>query len=85
MKAINYYLVVEKIKTEQKKIAGLIFTEKTDVDNRYVKAKIISCGDKVEGLKNSDVVFYDKHAGHGIAYADKLYKVIKITDVVLVE
>jgi co-chaperonin GroES (HSP10) len=85
MKAINHYLIVDDIKEEQKKIAGLIFTEKTDVDNRYVKAKIISCGDKVEGLKNSDIVFYDKHAGHGIAYDNKLYKVIKITDIVLVE
>ena len=45
MRAINYYLVVSDIKEEQKKIAGMIFTEKTDVDNRYTKAKIISCGD----------------------------------------
>ena len=85
MKAINYYLIIDDIKEEQKKIAGLIFTEKTDVDNRYIKAKIISCGDKVEGIKDSDVVFYDKHAGHGIDYKEKLYKVIKISDVVLVE
>ena len=85
MKAINYYLIIDDIKEEQKKIAGLIFTEKTDVDNRYIKAKIISCGDKVEGIKDSDVVFYDKHARHGIDYKEKLYKVIKISDVVLVE
>lgn len=85
MKAINYYLIIEDIKEEQKKIAGLIFTEKTDVDNRYVKAKIVSCGDKVEGLKNSDIIFYDKHAGHGIAYGDNFYKVIKVSDVILVE
>jgi len=85
MKAINYYLIIEDIKEEQKKIAGLIFTEKTDVDNRYVKAKIVSCGDKVEGLKNSDIIFYDKHAGHGIAYGDSFYKVIKVSDVILVE
>jgi len=85
MKAINHYLIVDDIKEEQKKIAGLIFTEKTDVDNRYIKASVISCGDKVEGLKKSDVIFYDKHAGNGIAYGDKLYKVIKISDVILVE
>ncbi len=85
MKAINYYLIVDDIKEKQKKIAGLIFTEKTDVDNRYIKARIISCGDKVEGIEKSDIVFYDKHAGHGIDYKDKLYKVIKISDVVLVE
>ena len=35
MKAINNYVVVDKIKTEQKKVAGLILTEDIDEDNRY--------------------------------------------------
>ena len=85
MRAINYYLVVSDIKEEQKKIAGMIFTEKTDVDNRYTKAKIISCGDKVEGVVEGDIVYYDKHAGHSITHKDYFYKVIKIVDIVLVE
>ena len=44
MKAVNNYIIVEKIKTEQKKVAGLIVTEDTDQDNRYTKAKVISVG-----------------------------------------
>ena len=44
MKAINRYIIVDRIKTEPKKVAGLIMTDDTDVDNRYIKAKIISCG-----------------------------------------
>jgi co-chaperonin GroES (HSP10) len=78
-------MVVSDIKEEQKKIAGLIFTEKTDVDNRYIKAKVISCGSRVEGVKDNDIVFYDKHAGHSITYDETFYKVIKVSDVVLVE
>jgi hypothetical protein len=35
MKAINQYLIIEKIKPEVKKVAGLIMTESTDVDNSY--------------------------------------------------
>ena len=85
MKAINFYLIVSDIKEEQKKIAGLIFTEKTDLDNRYIRARVISCGSKVEGVKDEDIVYYDKHAGHGISYEDPLYKIIKTQDVVLVE
>ena len=85
MQAINYYLVVSDIKEEQKNIAGLIFTEKTDVDNRYTKAKVISCGTMVEGVKQDDIIYYDKHAGHGITYFETFYKVIKIGDIVLVE
>jgi hypothetical protein len=42
MKAINRYIIVDKIKTEPKKVAGLIMTDNTDVDNRYLKAKIIN-------------------------------------------
>jgi len=85
MRAINYYLVVEKIKEEQIKVAGLMLTEKLDNDNRYMRAKVISTGNLVEGLKDGDIVFYDKHAGHGITWEDILYQVIKAGDIVLVE
>ena len=85
MKAINRYIIVDKIKTEPKKVAGLIMTDDTDVDNRYIKAKIISCGNLVEGLKDGDTIYYDKHAGHGIQHKDKFYHVIKQMDVVLID
>ena len=84
MKAINRYIIVDKIKTEPKKVAGLIMTDETDVDNRYLKANIISCGNLVEGLKDNDVVYYDKHAGHDISFNNELYRVIRDMDVVLV-
>ena len=85
MKAINRYIVVDRIKTEPKKVAGLIMTDDTDSDNRYLRAKIISTGNLVEGLKDDDVIFYDKHAGHDISWKDSLYRVIRDQDVVLVE
>jgi len=85
MKAINNYVVVDKIKTEPKKVAGLIMTEDLDEDNRYIKANVVSVGNLVEGLKDGDVIHYDKHAGHGIQYKDKLYFVIRASDIVLVD
>ena len=85
MKAINRYIIIKNIKTEPKKVAGLIMTDDTDVDNRYLKAKIISTGNLVEGLKDEDTIYYDKHAGHGISWKDELYHVIRSGDVVLVE
>jgi len=85
MKAINYYIIVDKIKTEPKKVAGLIMTDDTDVDNRYLRASIISTGNLVEGLKDGDTIYYDKHAGHAISWEDDLYQVIRAQDVVLVE
>ena len=85
MKAINHYIVVEDIKEGPKKVAGLIMTDDTDSDNRYLKAKIISTGNLVEGLKDGDVVYYDKHAGHSIQHKNILYQVIRSGDVVLVD
>ena len=85
MKAINHYIVIEDIKEGPKKVAGLIMTEETDQDNRYLKAKIISTGNLVEGLKDGDIVYYDKRAGHAISWKEKLYRVIRSGDIVLVE
>tara|TARA_R100001530_G_scaffold28390_1_gene22453 strand:+ start:32 stop:289 length:258 start_codon:yes stop_codon:yes gene_type:complete len=85
MKAVNYYIVVEIIKASNKKVAGLFVTDDLDTDNRYVSGKVITVGNLVEGLKNNDIVYYDKHAGHGITWKEKLYHVIKLGDVVLVE
>ena len=85
MKAVNRYIIVNKIKLAPKKVAGLIMTDDTDADNRYIKAKIISCGSLVEVLKDGDTIYYDKHAGHDISFNDKLYRVIRDMDVVLVD
>ena len=85
MKAVNHYLVIERIKDEPTKVGGLILTDETDEDNRYLKAKVISIGSIVEGIKENDIIHYDKHAGHGIQHKDKFYHVIKQIDVVLID
>jgi len=85
MKAVNNYLIIERIKDEPTKVGGLILTDQTDEDNRYLKAKVISIGNIVEGIKENDIIHYDKHAGHGIQHNDKFYGVIKQQDVVLID
>jgi|TARA_A100001515_G_scaffold115126_1_gene96672 co-chaperonin GroES (HSP10) len=85
MKAVNNYIIVQNIQEGPKKIGGLILTEDLDSDNRYIKAKVISIGNLVEGIKEKDIVYYDKHAGHGVQYKDILYQVIRSGDVVLID
>ena len=85
MKAVNHYIIVQNIKTEPKKVAGLIMTEELDADNRYIKANVISVGNLVEGIKDKDVVYYDKRAGHVVKYKETLYQVIRSGDVVLID
>ena len=85
MKAVNHYIVIDLIKNEPKKVGGLILTDEINEDNRYLKAKVVSVGNLVEGINENDVVYYDKHAGHGIQHKDKFYGVIKQQDVVLID
>jgi len=85
MKAVNHYVVIDKIKETEKKVGGLIMTEDTNEDVRYFKGKVISAGNLVEAIKEEDVVWYDRHAGHGIECNNKFYFVIKASDIVLVD
>ena len=78
MKAVNHYLVIDMIK-EESKVGGLILTDETNEDNRYLKGKVVSIGNLVEGIQEGDTIYYDKHAGHGIQHKDKFYGVIKHT------
>ena len=84
MQAINNYVIIEPLKEEVKKEKGLLIMDQHVDDVRYLKAKIISTGNFTEGLKKNDIIYYDRRAGHGIEYENKLYQVIRQSDVVLV-
>tara|TARA_B100001250_G_scaffold412189_1_gene442743 strand:+ start:131 stop:388 length:258 start_codon:yes stop_codon:yes gene_type:complete len=85
MQAVNYYIVIDKIREKDRNIGGFLIKEEIDTDNKYLRGKIITKGNLVEGLNEGDIVHYDKRKGHGIHWKDKLYEVIKVGDVVLVE
>jgi co-chaperonin GroES (HSP10) len=85
MRAINYYVIVDKIKEAPKTVGGIELTEKQDNDVRYIKGTVISYGNLVDTLKEGDVVRYDKHAGFGVEHKGGLYYVLKISDIVLIE
>tara|TARA_R100001463_G_scaffold15052_2_gene39397 strand:- start:979 stop:1248 length:270 start_codon:yes stop_codon:yes gene_type:complete len=85
MKAVNDYIVIEKIKEEKKTSGGLLLTDDTDVDNRYKKGKVVSVGNLAEIIKVNSLVMYDQHAGHDIDVLGVMYRVIKLRDVVLVD
>ena len=85
MQAINYFIVIRKIKEAPKKVGGLELTEDQNKDVRYLKAEGVSVGDKVQGVEPGNIIRYDKHAGHGIEWQDELYHVINLGDVVIVE
>ena len=85
MKAVNHYVVVDRIKEKQKTSSGLILDENKDEELRYFKGKVVSVGNLVEAISQDDIVWYDRFAGHGIEFDGKFYFVIKASDIVLVD
>jgi len=84
MRAVNKYLIIDRIKDEPIKKNGLILTDKHQDEIRYRKAKVRSVGTNVEGISADDFIYYDRHAGYGIEYKNELLFVIKEQDVVVV-
>jgi len=85
MKAVNRYIIIEKLKEKVKpNKSGLILTEQHQNDIRYQKAKVMSVGNLIEGLAPEMEIYFDKHAGYGIEFDDKLFYVIKEQDVIAV-
>ena len=85
MKAVGRNLIIQKIEQGTTRTEGGLLLSKNDKEDiRYVEAYIISIGEGVEGLKENDKIFYDRHAGHQIEIENKIYHVIKVQDVVVV-
>lgn len=84
MKAVNKYLIIDRIKEAPIKKNGLILSDKHQDEIRYRKAKVRSVGTNVEGVNNDDLIYYDKHAGYGIEHEGEHLFVIKEQDVVVV-
>jgi len=87
MQAYNHYIIVDKIKEAPRKVGDfeLPGVDPTS-DVRYLKGKVINFGINVQGLKEGNIVYYDKHAGHGVPSENGgLLYVIRMQDVVIVE
>jgi chaperonin GroES len=85
MKAVGKCLIIEKIKEGTTKTkGGLLLAENQREDIRYLQAKVLSIGDEVVGVKEGDIIFYDRHAGHKIEIDKDIYHLIRLSDVVVV-
>lgn len=85
MKAVGKCLIIDKIKEGTTKTkGGLLLAENQREDIRYVQAKVLSIGDEVVGVKEGDLIFYDRHAGHKIEINKDIYHLIRLGDVVVV-
>ena len=85
MKAVGKNLIINVTKEGTTKTkGGLLLAENQREDIRYIEASIVSVGDEVKGLKEKDIIYFDRHAGHKIEIDKKSYIVIKAQDIVVV-
>ena len=85
MKAVGKYIVINpKKEVSTKTKGGLILGENQREDVRYREAEVQVVGDLVSVLKKGDKIYYDKAAGFNVEIKNKLWKVIKEQDVVII-
>ena len=85
MKAIGNNLIVNMTKqgvSETK--GGLILAEKQREDIRYAEGTILSAGSNVTGIKQGDVIYFDKNNTQQIEIKKEIYQVVNIAHVVVV-
>ena len=84
MKAINKYIIIEKISEEMKTESGLLLSGEDANEFRYSKGLVVNPGTNVETVNEGDVIYYDKSSGHTMVIQDKKYTIILERDVVVV-
>jgi chaperonin GroES len=85
MRAIGSNIVILPKKQGLSKTEnGLLLKEKDKENIRYKEAVVVSVSDDIKCLKQADVIYYDKSAGHGIEFEGQDYQVIRLQDVVIV-
>jgi len=85
MKAIGNNIIISPKKVGLARTEnGLLLKEKDKENIRYKEAIIVSVSDDIKSVKQADVIYYDKAAGHGIEFEGNTYQVIKLQDIVIV-
>jgi len=85
MKAIGKNLIVKTSKqgiSETK--GGLFLAEKQREDIRYTEGVIVSAGSDITGIKENDVIYFDKNNSHQIEIRKEIYTVVHVNHVVVV-
>ena len=85
MKAIGRNLIVNVVKQGIAKTkGGLLLGEKQREDIRYTEGSVVSVGNEVTGIKNNDVIYFDKNNSHQIEIKKDIYLVVNLAHVVVV-
>lgn len=83
MKAVGTYIIVKDEPIQQTNSLGLVVTELSDNNIRYITGEVVSVGGEVKEIKPGATVYFDKVAGSGFRYKGDRFKAIRERDVVV--
>ena len=85
MKAIGSNLIVNMTKSGVSETkGGLFLAEKQREDIRYAEGTILSAGSNVIGIKEGDIIYFDKNNTHQIEIKKEIYQIVNMAHVVVV-
>jgi len=83
MRAVGDYIIVNDEEIQQTNSLGLVITEQSDKNIRYIVGKVVTVGGDVKEIRPDSVVYFDKVAGSSFRYKGDKYKAIRERDVVI--
>jgi len=84
MKAVGNYIIVKDEEVIQKNDLGLIITEESDNNIRYIIGEVVSVGADVKEVEVGGKVYFDKIAGSSLRVNGTKLKAIRERDVVVI-
>ena len=85
MKAIGRNLLVNmtRVGVSETK-GGLLLGEKQREDIRYTEGTVFAVSDEITGIKEKDIIYFDKNNSHQIEIEKDIYNVVHLNHVVVV-
>lgn len=83
MKAVGSFIIIKDEEVIHKNELGLIMTEKSDNNIRYIIGEVMTVGEDVKEVTPGQFVYFDKIAGSEIRIKGDKFKAIRERDVVV--
>lgn len=83
MKAVGSFIIVKAEEVVQENDLGLIITEQSDINIRYIIGEVVTVGEHVKEVMPGQYVYYDKISGSELRVAGDKFIAIREKDVVI--
>ena len=84
MQPIGKYIAIKPVEEELKTKSGLLLSAQDAEEVRYKKGLVVKPGSDVSVIKDNDLIYYDRNAGHTMLIDNEQITIIQERDVVVV-